>query len=52
MHGVLGVKPTTEAATRSGVLSIINILTIITGSRLSLAADLLGMLLRVSITCA
>jgi hypothetical protein len=42
----LGVKSTTEAATRSGVLSVINLLPLFAGSQLSLVADLLGISLR------
>jgi hypothetical protein len=36
------VKSTTEAARRSGSLSVINLLSLFTGSRLSLVAGLLG----------
>jgi hypothetical protein len=42
----LGVKSTTEAATRSGVLSVINLIPLFAGSRLGLVADLLGVSLR------
>jgi hypothetical protein len=42
----LGVKSTTDAATRSGVLSVINLVPLFAGSRLGLLADLLGVSLR------